>query len=165
MNGQNSSIPFGLMYEESAPRPEQLAVPVYDEAADLSYIRAPDGRRVPYVESAGVTGTETVTMIEEERTGEAECWLNQIAGTETVTKARSETTDVLPEAAASDRTTICATQTLTRVRSETTDDDHQDGQGSSSVRGHVLGTETFTEVAAEPTDSDATAGNTCFEPQ
>jgi len=130
MEKQDRAIPFGLLFEETAPHPQGLITPTYDEETDLSYIKDSQGRRVPYVEFSGATSTQTETKI------------------------RRETTD---RDLAGDNAWFCGsagTQTITFVEAESTDTDPGDDQGYHSVVRPLAGTDTTTKAEGEPTDQD-----------
>lgn len=100
MAKREECIPFGLLFEEAAPRPEDLITPTYDEETDLSYVENLQRHRVPYVEFHGATGTQTVTEVRAEATdtdpGDDHATFSAI-GTITQTKVVAESTDTDPE--------------------------------------------------------------------
>ena len=102
MDNRESRVPFGLLFEEPVSLPKDLIIPTYDEQTDLSYVYDSDGSRIPCVEF-------------------------NLAGTDTVTKVRQETTDT---------------------------DLFDDHRGHTRIRRSLLGTDTITEAANEPTDQD-----------
>ncbi len=112
MENQKNSIPFGLLFEELAPQPETLYVPIYDESTDVSYIEDTQGRRIACVEYHATAEN------------------NQLAGTMTVTETAVEATDTDPE---QDRPLgfehgnhLAGTMTVTKTATEPTDNDPSD---------------------------------------
>jgi hypothetical protein len=61
MNNKRKPIPFGLLFEEVAPQPSELIIPLYDEEADLAYVIDSQGHRIPFVECCELTSTDTFT--------------------------------------------------------------------------------------------------------
>jgi hypothetical protein len=126
---EERTIPFGLLFEEPAPQPRDLVVPIYDEEKDLSYVEDFRGQRVPYVE------------------------FNENTGTQTATKVHRESTDTDPT---DDRAnlSVMGTTTSTSIRAESTDTDPQDDQVRRSPNGPLVSTETLTRIRRENTDRD-----------
>lgn len=153
MDGKQTNIPFGLLFEEAAPEPRGLIVPTYDEEADLSYVVDSAGHRIPYVEFTAAIGTETHTRIASESVDEDENRLGFL-GTETATKVRIEATDRDPEGNKPRPIVSLGTESVTLIQSESTDTDPEDDRTSPSIRRPLVGTDTFTEVKREATDKD-----------
>jgi hypothetical protein len=85
-----------LLFEEPTIEPQEDSIsPKYDAFDGISYSFDAAGQRVPYVTQAWITfGTQTGTgtrMREDEEDTDSFPYL---AGTQTVTKIRGETTDV-----------------------------------------------------------------------
>lgn len=100
MNRQVVHLPFGLLFEKVASEPKSHIIPTYDESADLSYVEAENGQRIPYVEFMGAFGTDTFTLVRAEPTdtdpGDDQEFIlstNCLLATETFTKVAQEGTD------------------------------------------------------------------------
>jgi len=126
MDRAKLGIPFGLLFEEPAPEPRDLITPTYDESSDLSCVETSEGKRVPYVELSRSVMTETVTRVVNEVTDEDESLSMQCVETQTETKVIVETTDRDPGIDVARWLGIAGTQTITEVRAESTDTDLED---------------------------------------
>ena len=127
MEKQKRAAPFGLLFEEVAPPPQDIIVPTYDEDTDLSYVKDSQGRLVPYVEAGRVVSTATLT------------------------KVRVESTDTDPEDDDARFFGNLSTVSMTRIRAESTDTDPDDD--NARFFGN-LATESATFVQMESTDTD-----------
>lgn len=129
MRKYEEPVPFGLLFEEVAPEPQGLIIPVYDESQDLSCIQDPEGKWIPFVE------------------------FEQSVGTQTGTKIRREVTDTDP-GDDQQNLAVVGTMTVTEVRKEATDTDPEDDHGYTPVVKSLLGTDTITRIDNENTDQD-----------
>jgi hypothetical protein len=128
MNKTEQHVPFGLLFEETAPEPEELVTPIYDEGKDYSCIQV-QGEWVPVVE------------------------LTKHMGTQTATKSFRETTDTDP---GDDRQRVASldTQSITFVASESTDTDPEEDNKNDRRSRAFLSTQTVTSIKEEATDED-----------
>jgi hypothetical protein len=157
MEKQEGAIPFGLLFEEAAPLPQDMIVPTYDEDTDLSYIKDPQGRRVPYVEFGRAIGTRTETKVWRETTDtdpEDDRTSLSATGTTTLTEVRIESTDTDPEDDNARFFGSLGTETITLVQAEPTDTDPEDDHVYRPIQRYLVGTDTITRVEGEPTDQD-----------
>jgi len=157
MEKQERSTPFGLLFEEAAPQPQDLIMPTYDEETDLSYVEDSQGRRVPYVEFSRAIGTRTATLVRREITDtdpEDDRAGSYATGTSTLTEVRSESTDTDLEDDNPRFFGSLGTITVTAVEAETTDTDPEDDHGYHSSWRSLVGTDTITERDGEATDQD-----------
>lgn len=114
-----SPVPFGMLFAESAPMPsgKQHPVPRYDPSEGMSYIVGDNGDHIPFIQlSSYISSTQTVTEVRTESTDTDQDDRQAFLATQTETKS-IETTD------RDDDPRIVATQTETRVRVESTDTD------------------------------------------
>jgi len=127
MSDRKKTVPFGLLFEETAPQPCNLMTPIYDEETDIAYVEDSKGRRSPYVEFAGTMGTETATKVETETPDEdPEDYVSKLSGvmgTDTITAVEAETTDTDPEDDHTRSFSSLGTETMTRVQLEAPDED------------------------------------------
>jgi len=154
---RETNIPFGLLFEETAPQPQDLVVPQYDEAADISYVEGPAGNRIPYVEIRSAIGTQTETKAQGEPTDTdpGDDRTSFVAtGASTFAEVRVESTDTNFEDDNARSFGRLGTDTVTRISGEPTDTDPGDGQRYCNTWGFMMGTETVTKEAKESTDKD-----------
>jgi hypothetical protein len=156
MKKRETTVPFGLLFEESAPQPRNQVEPTYDEETDISYVIDSEKRKIPYVECGSFTGTNTATKVYRETTdtdpGEDQTRFS-VEGTTTVTRIKQESTDTDPENDHSCFFGALATESVTLVQAEATDTDPE----NDCVRPSKVpfgGTDTLTEVKKENTDRD-----------
>lgn len=83
MDTSSGSCPFGLIFEEPVLQLANSLTPTYDEDTGLSYVLDSEGKRVPYVGLSGVVGTETSTKASTESIDQDED--SRVAFTGTVT--------------------------------------------------------------------------------
>jgi len=157
MEQQERPVPFGLLFEEIAPRPQDFIVPIYDEETDLSYVEDPKGHRGPVVEFRRAIGTQTETKVVLETTdtdpGDDRPSFSA-TGTITLTEVRVETTDTDPEDDHPRSCGVLGTETATFVAAEPTDTDPEDDHEYHPAWMPLGGTDTLTKVQKEPTDQD-----------
>ena len=131
MSAKSRTIPFGLLFEESALPPVEQMEAYYNEDMDLSYVEGQDGIPIPFVEN------------------NARC-----LETQTHTKVKGEGTDSDPGNQPFAITMGTETYTLVRDEATDSDEDRLDALNLISRKRIVFGTETFTEIREEQTDSD-----------
>jgi hypothetical protein len=157
MKNESRAIPFGLLFEEAAAGPRDIAEPTYDEERDLSFVEDSQGRRVPLVELSEPVGTQTETKIHRETAdtdpGDDQACFSS-CGTTTKTSVRTESTDTDPQDDRAPRFVNLATESITFIQAEATDTDPQDDQARQSPKKPLVGTDTVTEIKRENTDRD-----------
>ena len=87
-------VPFGLFFEEPAKEEIPTLLPKYSAVDSISFIETVDGQTVPFVLLPFLAGTQTVTRIRTENTDSDPDESNIAIGTQSATKIRAESTDV-----------------------------------------------------------------------